>query len=189
MAQSCLLVAVAAGTALALALGGRPRHLAGKTFRWWLLLPLGVVLQRLVDRPGVPAPFALLVASYVYLLVFCAANLRHRGMGVVLVGIALNLLVIALNHGMPVRTEAVQVAASDVGGVAVIVGDVAHHVDDGHTRLGILGDAIAVRPLHQAVSFGDLVLAVGVVDLLVHLFRPDAGRPIRPPTRLSAAES
>ena len=57
-----------------------------RRFRWWLLLPFGVALQALVERSGVPAPFALLLVSYGYLLVFCLANLQHKGMGVILVG-------------------------------------------------------------------------------------------------------
>src|SRR5207245_9568674 len=39
------LIALGIGFVLALALGGRPRHLAGRSFTWWLLLPVGLALQ------------------------------------------------------------------------------------------------------------------------------------------------
>ena len=46
---------------------------------------------------------AVLVVSYAFLLLFCAANLRLRGLAVVAVGIALNGIIITVNSGMPVR--------------------------------------------------------------------------------------
>ena len=176
MAQSYLVVALAAGLVIGLVLGGRPRHLAQKHFRWWLLLPLGVVLQLLVEADGVPAPHALLIVSYLYLLVFCAANLRHAGMGVILVGIALNAVVIVANDGMPVREKAVYQAAIVDAGDTVSIDEIKHHLETPDDDLMFLADVIPVKPLHQVLSFGDLILAVGVADLLVHLLLPVGGR-------------
>ena len=47
--------------------------------------------------------FALLMLSYVFLLTFCLINLPLRGMGLIALGIALNVVVIGLNQGMPTR--------------------------------------------------------------------------------------
>ena len=44
-----------------------------------------------------------LIASYIVLLVFVAANIRRPGFAVVAVGFLLNLLVISVNSGMPVQ--------------------------------------------------------------------------------------
>lgn len=173
MLRSYLVVALAVGLVLAFALGGRPRHLAGKSFRWWVLLPLGVVLQAIVERDGVPVPYTVLVLSYVYLLLFCLANLRHAGMGVVLIGIGLNFGVIAANHGMPVRASAVRtVQGGSAASSDVVIDEVKHHVERPDSKLMALADIIPVKPLDQVLSFGDLILAVGVIDLLVHLMRP-----------------
>lgn len=169
--RSYLVVALVAGVVVGLVLGGRPRHLAAKRFRWWLLLPAGLALQSIVTLDGAPVPFALLLVSYAYLLVFAAANLHHRGMGVVLVGVALNAVVIAANHGMPVRPSAIR-AASPTHSVPATVDDVKHRIEDGGERLMVLADIIPVRPLRQVLSFGDLILAVGVADVIVHLMRP-----------------
>jgi hypothetical protein len=182
MAQSYLVVALAVGLVLGLLLGGRPRYLAQKHFRWWLLLPLGVVLQLVVEADGVPAPQALLLVSYVYLLIFCAANLRHVGMGVILIGIALNAFVIAVNGGMPVREKAVRQARIAHAGETVRIDQVKHHLEEPGDRFMVLADIIPVRPIREVLSFGDLILSVGVADLLVHLLRP-VGR-----TRRTATE-
>jgi hypothetical protein len=172
MGQSYLLVALATGLVVAIALGGRPRFLAEKSFRWWLLLPLGVVLQQVVEAEGVPWPFTLLVISYAYLLVFALANLRHPGMGIVFIGIALNALVIFANHGMPVREGAIRSAHHVASDSEIRIDEVKHHLEDGDDRFMALADIIPVPQLSQVVSFGDLILAVGVADLLVHLLRP-----------------
>jgi len=182
MAQSYLVVALAAGLVVGLALGGRPRHLAQKHFRWWLLLPLGVALQVLVEADGVPAPHALLIVSYVYLLAFCAANLRHAGMGLILVGIALNAVVIVADNGMPVREKAVHQAAIAKPGETITIDEIKHHLERPDDTLMGLADIIPVKPLHQVLSFGDLVLSVGVADLLVHLLLPVGGRRRRRPS-------
>ncbi len=172
MARYYLLVPLALGVILSFAFGGRPRHLASKAFRWWGLLPLGLALQVVLEREGVPAPFTLLIVSYACLLVFAVANLRHPGMGVVLIGIALNFVVIAANHGMPVRESAVAIADGSKGQVPAIIDDVKHRPEGPTTRLRVLGDTIPIEGFREVVSFGDLIMAVGIVDLLFHLGRP-----------------
>lgn len=175
------LVAVVVGLALGVALGGHPRNLAGRSFRWWVLLPVGLVLQAVLGRAGVPAPFSLLVASYACLLVFAAANLRLTGMWLLAVGFAMNAVAITLNHGMPVRPAALR----SIGAPAEI-DSVKHHVERPSDRLTIVGDVIPVPPLAQVLSFGDLVLSVGVVDLLVHLMRAPR-RPVGAPRERTTA--
>lgn len=169
--RNYLVVALVAGVVFGLLVGGRPRHLATKRFRWWLLLPAGLALQSVVTMEGAPAPVALLLISYAYLLLFAVANLHHRGMGVVLVGIALNAAVIAANGGMPVRPAAIRAAGAGHD-VPATIDDVKHKLERGGERFMVLADIIPVRPLRQVLSFGDLVLAVGVVDVIVHLMRP-----------------
>jgi hypothetical protein len=42
-----------------------------------------------------------------------------------------------------------------------------------------LADIIVVPPVNQALSFGDLIMLVGLVDVLVHRSRATPGRPRR----------
>jgi hypothetical protein len=105
----------------------------------------------------------LLVASNVLLLGFCLVNLNLRGMAVVAIGIALNGTVIVLDRGMPVRA-ATSVPTS-----------VMSHDERPSDKLVFLGDVMALG--RQRVSFGDLILAVGLVDVLFHRSRAaPAGR-------------
>jgi hypothetical protein len=184
--QSYVLLAITIGLVVGVATGGRLSNMAQQTLRFWPLLPLGVLLQLLVEADGVPAPFAVLLLSYLYLVVFAAANLHLRGMGVVLIGIALNALVIAANHGMPVKESAVRAAHLVSSDRVVRIDEVKHHLADDDTKLLALGDIVPVRPLTQVLSFGDLILCVGIADLIVHLTRPVRSRSRRAGARADA---
>src|SRR5436305_14107965 len=93
-------IAVTVGLVVGLATGGRLRHLGERQFHWWGLLIVGVALQLpILDRLG----FAGLLVSYLFLLGFAVANLRLVGMALVVIGISMNIVVIAVNRGMPVR--------------------------------------------------------------------------------------
>lgn len=173
-------IAVAVGLLVGVLLGGRLRHVGRRPLRWWPLLAAGVVLQLpLLDRVGVAA----LLVSYACLLVFALVNLHLVGMALVAIGIALNALVISVNGGMPVHRGAVVAAAIvERGQVDTVETDSKHHLQEADDRLVVLGDIIPVRPLREVVSFGDVVMAVGVADVLAHLLR-------RPRRRMVVAES
>ena len=162
------LAAMAIGFLVSLAFGGRFRHLSGKSFRAWLLLPIGLLLQVLVQRKGAPAPFALLLLSYVCLIVFGIANWRLTGMWLIVLGFSLNLFCIALNHGMPVSRTAIGSLGLDERPVGV-----KHHLERRSDKLSFLGDIIPVpSPVNEALSFGDMIMTVGVADLLFNLMQP-----------------
>jgi hypothetical protein len=141
---------------------GSFRRLAGiEVQRVWLLfagLAIQVALE-LVDFPAAhreTAGFGLLLASYLALLGFCTSNLRLAGMGVVTIGVALNAFVIAANQGMPYR-----VAEGEEPAVTV-----KHRPERPGDVLPVLGDRIVLPdPVAASISFGDLILAVGLVEL------------------------
>jgi hypothetical protein len=145
---------------------------------WALVLALAVQLglDLAGPSPGGPndAGSWLLIASYLLLLGFCGANLGLRGMSVVAIGIALNAAVITLDRGMPIRTSRGEVVAT-----------VKHHRERPSDRLMPLADIIVVPPINQALSFGDLIMLVGLVDVLVHRSRPASARPRRRPASTS----
>jgi hypothetical protein len=162
------LAAMAAGFAVSVALGGRMRHLAGKSFRLWLLLPMGLVLQLLVEQDHAPAPYALLLLSYIGLIGFGVANWRLTGMWLIVLGFGLNFLCIAVNHGMPVSRTAIGSLGIDNAPTGA-----KHHLERDSDRLVFLGDIIPVpSPVDEALSFGDMIMTVGVADLLFNLMQP-----------------
>jgi len=46
-----------------------------------------------------------------------------------------------------------------------------HHLATAHSRLMVLSDIIPVHRLHVVLSFGDLIVAVAVADVLFGLMR------------------
>jgi len=124
--------------------------------------------------------YGLLMVSYAFILSFCFANISIRGFGVITVGIALNALVIGLNQGMP--TVAV---GNDKDGNRIekpVERTVKHRPESDDDLLGFLGDEIVFpEPFDTVVSFGDLIMSVGICELAYYGTRRRRGRrPSRP---------
>ncbi len=173
--MSIAAVTVVAGVLLALLAGGRPSYAADRPIRALNAVWAGVALQigpQLVDVGG-RLGLALVLAGYGLLVAFAVVNLRLVGMPIALVGLALNLTVIALNAGMPVRAEAL-VAADQASWAELPTVDLGakRHIERADDRLAFLGDTLPIEPLHEVVSFGDLILAAGVGDVAFRLLRP-----------------
>jgi len=171
------LAAVALGVVAGLAAGGRPRNAGLRPVRALGALGAGILLQLaagLGEVDGTPA-LTLLLTSYVLLAAFAVVNLRLVGMPVVLLGLGLNAAVIAANGAMPVRASAV-LAADVVPAAELETADLGakHRLERPGDRLTLLGDIIPVPPAREVVSFGDLILAVGLVDVVFRLLRPVA---------------
>ncbi len=173
-------ITVAVGALIGLALGGRPRHLPEHTFHLWPLLLAGLALQVMVEA-GIfkSIGVGLSIVSYLLLLAFGALNLRLAGMGVVMVGMVMNLIPIAINGGMPVRPRALADAgiapSVDRADFVKLRGE--RHIETDDDRITVMGDIIPIRPLRQVVSFGDLVLSIGIITLIGNLLRPPRDRP------------
>ncbi|MGH7358589.1 MAG: DUF5317 family protein, partial [Acidimicrobiia bacterium] len=114
---------------------------------------------------------------YALILAFCILNLRVRGMTIVAIGVAMNALVIGLNQGMPVDTDGGTVETTAF-----------HRAEQDDDLLPFLGEIVPLpEPFDQMVTFGDLVIAVGLVDAAYHASRRPARRR-RPVTSALARE-
>lgn len=172
LAVGFIVVALVVGVVLGLLRGGDIRNLGAVTFRWWPLLVGGIAVQGASSFVGGRVGIVMLVASYGLLIAFAAANLRFAGMGLMVVGIAMNASTIAVNEGMPVRAGAIVAAGiAPWDDVADLNYGTKRHLERESDRLMALSDIIPVPYLGQVLSFGDLALGVGVADLLVHLLR------------------
>ena len=171
------LMAVAAGILIGALTGGRLRHLGDRTFRLLPLLVAGVALQavglRFESSPGL----VLVILSYLLLLGFAAANAALVGMWLVALGVALNLLVIGVNGGMPVRPSALVSAGvvrpEELGSLEL---GAKRHLERPSDRLTFIADIFPVPPLAEVLSFGDIALDVGVANVIIHLMRPVRSR-------------
>src|SRR5207237_1369438 len=94
------------------------------------------------------------------------------GMVLIAVGCALNVLVIVVNQGMPVASDALLSAGAEMPH------DPLHVVLGEATRLPALGDIIPVGPFHSVYSVGDLAIAIGGFAVPVALA---AGLPLAVP--------
>ncbi len=114
--------------------------------------------------------FGLLMTSYALILTFCLLNLSVRGFGVIAIGIAMNTMVIGLNRGMP----AIPVGA-DAHGNRIeksFAPTVKHRQERRDDLLEVLDDHIVLpKPFNVVVSFGDLVMAVGICELSYYASR------------------
>lgn len=172
-----VVAAIVAGIAIGYARGGRLRSLAEAHVHWWFALVAAVVLQVVAVLTDTDAGVFLLLVSFALIIAFTARNLARAGMGVVLVGVAANALVIGVNDGMPVREEAV--IRSGLAGDDEIDDfdfNAKWHLETEDDQLTFLGDIIPVPGAREVLSFGDLIMAVGVADVIVHLMRPAVRR-------------
>lgn len=130
--------------------------------RWPLALAGGACLELVASLWVAGAVgLAMLISGYLLILCFAARNLAVTGSVLVIVGLAANLAVMALDGGMPVRGVS---AASGFGP--------RHHAQRPGDHLTALADVIPVAPLGEVFSPGDLVLAAGVATMVVSVTTP-----------------
>ena len=165
-------IAIAIALAIPLVTKGSYSRLFSVRWHWAGLLFAGLAIQIVLEFVTIPREhwhdygFGLLVASYVLILGFAARNLVLRGMGIVLIGIACNALVIALNQGMPVKIPV------DWQNKTWTQATVKHHPQQSDDRLRPLSDIIVLRePFDNVLSFGDLILAIGICDVAYNASR------------------
>jgi len=177
-----LLIAVAllAGISAGLITGGSLRRLGDVQFRWWPLAILGLALQFVPVRSspiGHDLGVGLLIASYGLLLAFVALNVRYRGFALMGIGFAMNILVIALNGGMPVSSHALRAAESGTYAESVArlraQGGAKHHLERGDDKLSAIADIVGIGPpVRQVYSPGDLLALLGLAVVGAEATRP-----------------
>ncbi|MEM8904087.1 MAG: DUF5317 family protein, partial [Actinomycetota bacterium] len=162
------LIAVVVGLLIGLATGGTTAALETVRPRfWWAPLAAAVlyVIPILVDDLGGEAVLA--AGSLGVLLAATLANPQIAGLGVIAVGLALNLVPLAVDGATTVGIDAAATVeldtTEDLG--------VARRLEIPEDRVGLLGDRIPIPGLDWLVSFGDLVIVVGLVDVGLRLTR------------------
>jgi hypothetical protein len=154
--------------------------------RPWLI-GLALVLQLVLGRLPSGWRGVGLATSTALVGLWLAANLPRRppltraAVALLAAGWALNVAVMAPNHGMPVSRSALDsVGASDSFDVSA--GNLYKHVAlDDDTTLPWLGDVLALPPVGMILSPGDIVMAGGLVLLVVGTTRRGSRRTRRTP--------
>lgn len=154
-----MLLVIAVAILIGWSRGGRLNNLTEIRVRIWWLLIIGFGLQAAAlflpsQRHGLAV--AMILASYLPLLLFVWLNRDMAGMWIAGIGILMNFTVIALNAGMPVMVEAIEVA----GGAGIPDLGARHVVMTDTTRLPFFGDVIPLPA--SVISIGDVFLAIGI---------------------------
>jgi hypothetical protein len=157
--------AILLGLVFGLLTGGRLENVARLRFRWpWLLLGAVVVREIILLTPlgrSDGARFIYIAA----LIVILTWTIQHwqlvRGIWLASAGIALNLVVIIVNG------ERMPVAPDLAGSLLRHGGTIGQYtVMNGSTRLNLLGDWIAIYPVPEAYSLGDVLIALGLAIVM-----------------------
>jgi Family of unknown function (DUF5317) len=166
-------LAMLAGLAAGAIRGGKPRTLLETRLHAG---PVGLVclaVQALVGAlalrsVGIPRGVGVLLlgAALVGLLGVARANGRLPGVPLLALGLLANLLVLVLNLGVPVPLSTLERAGVAVERPLQHRPDAEHVLDGAGTRLSLLGDRLAVRPLRATVSFGDVAELAGLFLLV-----------------------
>ena len=166
--------ALAAGLVLGVVAGGRLRLVGRRRIRQWWLVAGGAGLQAVSAHvPSSIGATAAMAAGYACLLAFVYANRLLVGTGVIAAGLVFNAAVVTVDGGMPVNPGAIAAAGLAPAGLSLspLPGS-RHHLEGRDDHLTALDDRYALPALHQVVSAGDLVLAVGLADAAFHLTMP-----------------
>lgn len=174
------LLAIAIGLVFGLVTGGSAGRIAQLRFRWpWVIV--GVVLVR---EAVLLTPLGRVAgARYVYVAALLAIiawvvwhSTRVRGIWLVAVGAALNVIVIVANNArMPVAPELAGAALPRANpGLYTLMGS--------QTTLNILGDWIKLSLSPEAYSIGDVLIAVGLAIVVFLAVRnPPPYKELSPP--------
>jgi hypothetical protein len=161
---------IALALVVVVATKGSFSRLGSLHFRMLWLLFVGLAIQIVLEVVEFPKDriddvgIGILLLSYVAILGFCVVNRKVKGMTLIGVGVALNVLVIALNQGMPTKDDVRQRNGREVH--VPIEQTVKHRPEEDDDLLGFLGDVITAPGLpNQQFSIGDIVMGLGIVDL------------------------
>jgi hypothetical protein len=164
--------------------GGSVRNFERIEVHWWGVAVAGLALQvaPLERWFGDDVAVAALVASYVMLIAFVWVNRRLPAAPLLLLGLALNALVIGLNQGMPVSEAAIRATGSPIDVLPSMVDDGKHHLMSSSDVLTPLADVIGLPPpIATVLSVGDVFLYLGIVAFTVIVMRGRFAANRRPP--------
>ena len=169
--MAVLFVALAAGVIAGFVSGGRPSNVYNRAVAGTGALAAAVIFQLvpwLIDASP-STGLVCVIVSYGLLTAFALMNIRLIGMPVVLVGLLLNFAVITVNSGMPVRADAMYTVDRNPGALEKTA---KRHVETSDDKIALLGDVLPIEPFHEVISFGDLIMAFGLANVLFRLFQP-----------------
>lgn len=165
-----ILLAVVVGVVVGFVRRGRLASIARTRVRHPEFLVVAIGCSLFVDVVDTDQAGAIALVGLVGGLFFAAVNIHLVGMTVIAIGITANLLPVALNGAMPVRPDAlVEAEMVTVEELPRVTLTGARELETDDTLVSFLGDTFPVRWTNQVVSIGDLIMIVGLADLIANL--------------------
>ena len=157
-------IAIIIGLGIGFARGGSFGPWPAQPVRLLPVLVAGLVFQAGAEFIDVPARPAVAAVGWLLLAVAMAANLHLGGAGVMALGMAANAIPILLNGAVPVSPDALVTSGRITEAeLATATVNPPWELETSETTLGILGDTIPLRITSDIVSFGDLLIAAGLI--------------------------
>lgn len=161
--MTAFLLAAAVGAVIGALRRPHGTHLRSPVVVYPAIVVIGAGLQLVIGLFDPATQGTVLGVSLAALTGFALVNRHIPGMGVLGIGLGLNMAVVLANAGMPVRPAALV----DAG---VATPETLADTDPGAGRsferdddlIPFLGDIIPVEPLGAAMSFGDLIALMGI---------------------------
>ena len=170
MAILPILLSLVVGVTAGVLRRGRLDAMARTRVRHLELLAVALGAAFFVEVTDVGPTAAIAVLGLGAGLTFTVVNVHLVGMAIVSIGVCANLSAVALNGAMPVRPEAlVEAEMVTVDELDRVTLDGARELSDETTLLPALGDTYPVRWTGQVLSIGDLIMLVGVADVVANL--------------------
>jgi Family of unknown function (DUF5317) len=169
-AMAFVLVIVVAALLVGFVARGSLRNFERLSVRWWGIALAGLALQAvpIPERFGSRWAVGALVASYGLLIIFVVLNRRLPAAPLILIGLILNVLVIAANGGMPVSGSAIETAGARGEGLLSGIEGTKHHLMGPDDVLTPLADVIPIPPPAGVIlSAGDLCIYAGVAAFVI----------------------
>lgn len=178
-----IILAVAIGLVIGFLRRGRLAAIARTRLRHPEFLVVAIGASLFVDFTDAGPSAAIALVGLVGGLAFAIVNVHLAGMTVIAVGIVANLVPIALNGAMPVRPEAlVEAEMVTFDELPRVTLNGARELSDDDTFLPALGDTFPIRWTNQVVSIGDLIMMVGLADVVANLMLQRRRRRLHPST-------
>ena len=167
-----VLVAVVVGLVFGFVRGGRLPNLWKLRVHAPVLAIVAIGSGMAIDHWSVPLPRLIALAGIAAGLTLAWRNIHLVGMMIVGIGISANLIPVVLNGALPVRGDAlVEAQMIEPSELLSTTLSGSREFSDGSTLLSSLGDTIPLRVTNQVLSYGDLILLVGLADVIANGMR------------------
>lgn len=154
--------------------GGKFSRLSSLKFKKVWIFIFALIIQAAIILFGVNGNEFVLkyirelnIASYIFMFIGIAINIRHRTLIIVLLGMLINIFVMFSNGWkMPVSIDGLLLAGYSELAELTLSGKLAFYIPlDVNSKFGLLGQIITIPPPYffpQVLSIGDIFISLGL---------------------------